>query len=116
MNRTVEALIPAFAALGITAGIVGLILLIFITNNQEQLLQEMVRSTAEGEFLGVAFTAGGPFGMWIIATFLITVSKKSVLSRKNRQTVTVNVLFPSINVPKPVWHEADLDETRSCKI
>ena len=82
MNRTVEALITPLVALGITAGIVLLILLIFVLSGQEQLLVQMVQSTAKGEFLGVAFTAGGPFGMWIIATLLLVLVKRRVPPRE----------------------------------
>lgn len=66
----------ALTALGIVCVIVVLILLIFLLSGSQDLLSEMLNSTAKGELFGVAFTAGGPFGMWVIIFLLFLVYTK----------------------------------------
>jgi len=68
--RTIETLTLALIPLGIVGAVVGLILLIFVVSGHQDLLSQMLQSTAKGELSGVAFTAGGPFGMWVIAFLL----------------------------------------------
>ena len=76
--RAAETLTLALIGLLITAVTVGLILLIFLLSGHQGLLSEMLQSTAKGEFFGVAFTAGGPFGMWVIAVLILLLIRKRV--------------------------------------
>lgn len=76
--RISETLALALGAALITAIIVCLILLIFLISDQEQLLVEMLRNTVKGDLFGVAFTAGGPFGMWVITILILYQIKKRV--------------------------------------
>jgi hypothetical protein len=71
----------ALTALVIVCVIVVLILLIFLLSGSQDLLTEMLNSTAKGELFGVAFTAGGPFGMWFIIFFLFLLYTKSYTKR-----------------------------------
>ena len=66
-----KALTLPFLALGIVAGIVLLILIIFWASGNQQLLDSMLASTAEGKISSLVFTAGGPFGMWVIAMIIL---------------------------------------------
>lgn len=74
--RTVEYLILAFVPLAIVCVVVGLIMAIFMLSGHEELLTQMLQATARGELSGVAFTAGGPFAMWIAAFVLFRHATK----------------------------------------
>jgi len=69
--RTGEIITITLVSLAIVSVVVGLILLIFMLSGHQDLLSQMLQNTAKGEVLSVAFTAGGPFGMWIITFILI---------------------------------------------
>lgn len=76
--RISETLALALGAALIMGIIVCLILVIFLISGQEQLLVEMLQSTVKGELVGIAFTAGGPFGMWVITILILYLIKKRV--------------------------------------
>ncbi len=97
--RTAETLTLALGALLIAVVIIGLILLIFFLSGHEELLLEMLQSTAKGEFLGVAFTAGGPFGMWVIATLILLLIRKRIPLRSIK--LFLNFPEPDPQVPPP---------------
>ncbi|GAG57173.1 unnamed protein product, partial [marine sediment metagenome] len=44
---------------------VGLMLISYISTGQITLLDQLLLSTAKGEIGGLAFTAGGPFGIYV---------------------------------------------------
>lgn len=77
--RIREALILALVALAVVIAVIGLILLIFQISGHQDLLVQMLESTAEGELFGIGFTAGGPFGMWIIAFLLLKYCMKGAV-------------------------------------
>lgn len=91
--RAAETLTLALIALLIAAVMVGLILLIFLLSGHQELLSQMLQSTAKGELFGVAFTAGGPFGMWVIATLILLLIRKRVRLR----SIKLFLRFPESN-------------------
>lgn len=87
----------ALLALGVTAGVVALILLVFYVSGNQDLLVKMLNTTAEGDISGIAFVAGGPFGMWIIAFAIMMVSKRKALMK----SVKLFLQFPESDGAKP---------------
>jgi phosphotransferase system glucose/maltose/N-acetylglucosamine-specific IIC component len=95
--NTRETIILALIALLIAGTVVGLILVIFLLSGHQDLLSQMLQSTAKGELFGVTFTAGGPFGMWVIAFLLFRYTIKGALIR----SVKLILRFPDSQVPPP---------------
>lgn len=96
-QRTAEILTLALLALGIVVAVVALILLIFLLTGHQALLSEFLHSTAEGELFGVAFTTGGPFGMWIIAFLLFRFAGKQF----SQGAIKLYLRFPEPQVAPP---------------
>jgi len=95
--RTRETITFAFIALFIVGVVVVLILLIFWLSGHQDLLSRMLQSTAEGELFGVAFTAGGPFGMWVIAFLLLRYASRGA----RIGPIKLFLRFPDPQVPPP---------------
>jgi hypothetical protein len=70
--RIKDAITLAIIALGIVAAVILIILLIFWVSGNQDLLLQMLQSTAKGELFGMAFTAVGPFGMWLIVFLFLS--------------------------------------------
>jgi hypothetical protein len=101
--RIKETLNLSLLALAVVSVVVGLILLIFKISGQQDLLSQMLQSTAEGKISGVAFTAGGPFGMWIIAFLVLRYS----IGSAPLGSIKLYLRFPDPQTAPPT-HPADL--------
>ncbi|MFX0199100.1 MAG: hypothetical protein ACFFCW_23505 [Candidatus Hodarchaeota archaeon] len=96
-SRIEEAVTLALYALIIVAVVVGLILSIFLVSGHKDLLSQMLQSTAKGELSGVAFTAGGPFAMWIAAFILLGFTAREA----PLGTIRLLFCFPDPEMPPP---------------
>ena len=76
MNRE-NIILPILSTI-IWASIIATILIVIKVSGQENLLKEFLQTTASGTIQNIAFTAGGPFGMWIIIYLLFRFSSKSM--------------------------------------
>ncbi|MHA2294100.1 MAG: hypothetical protein ACXACK_18220 [Candidatus Hodarchaeales archaeon] len=74
--RTKELIVLTLISLLVAIGVVFLIILIFIISGNQNLLTQMLESTAEGQIAAIGITAGGPFGMWVIAFLVIIYARK----------------------------------------
>ena len=96
--RARETVLLAVISLLIAAVIVGLILVVFLVSGNQELLSQMLQNTVEGELLGIIFTAGGPFGMWVIAfVLLIYILKRS----QSLGAIRLMLRFPDSPTPPP---------------
>lgn len=86
-----------FMALVVVVVVVGLILLIFNISGNQELLDRLLQSTAEGQLLGIALTAGGPFGMWVIAFLLFRNSMRAT----PMGSIKLFLRFPESDVSPP---------------
>lgn len=106
--RTRETISLALISLVIVGVIVGFILLIFWVSGHQDLLSQMLQSTAKGELFGVAFTAGGPFGMWIIAFILLRYAIKGV----SLGPIKLFLRFPAAQGKSPPSRLADFRKAK----
>lgn len=104
--RIREIVVLALIALAIVSVVVCLILLIFLISGHKDLLSYMLQSTAKGELFGVAFTAGGPFGMWVIVFLLFRYALKGV-----PLSIKLFLRFPDSEIPPPA-RPADFRNTK----
>ena len=95
--RIRETMALTFMALVVVAVVVGLILLIFNVSGNQELLDQLLQSTAEGELFGIALTAGGPFGMWVIAFLLF----RSAVKGSPMGSIKLFLRFPESGVSPP---------------
>lgn len=102
-SQVTRILTLASSALVFVIVLVIVFVIVFLISGMEELLIEMLHSAVKGEFLGISFTVGGPFGMWVIATFVLVRLSRTVSLRKIR----VYLLFPSPDPRKPPSHPAD---------
>lgn len=91
-----ETITLAIVSLLIAAVAVGLILTVFLFSGHENLLKEMLQSTAEGKIEEVAFTAGGPFGMWVIAFLML----RFAMRKTKLYSIKLFLRFPD-SLPQP---------------
>lgn len=105
--RTEETISLALIALVIVGAVVSLILLIFRLSGHQDLLSQMLQSTAKGELFGVAFTAGGPFGMWVIAFILLWYP----ISGASLGPIKLFLRFPGAQEKSPPSQSPDFRET-----
>lgn len=98
MNFQIKEIgVLSLIALLITACVIGMILSIFLVSGHEEILSKMLNSTAEGKITGVAFTAGGPFSMWIIS-FLIL---RFALRKFPQEPIKLFLIFPDSEAQPP---------------
>lgn len=93
-SRTREVFI---LSLVVTVVVVALILLVFYVSGNQDLLVKMLNTTAEGDLSGIAFVAGGPFAMWVVAFAILMISKRKALMK----SVKLFLQFPESDEAKP---------------
>lgn len=88
--------------------VVGLILLLYLVTGQITLVDQLLQSTAEGDLGGIAFTAGGPFAMFVISYLLLYYSSDRIGALG---AIKLYLYFPELVHPVgPPSQPADFDK------
>lgn len=102
-----ETITLAMVSLLIVAVAVGLILTVFLFSGHEDLLKEMFQSSAEGKIVEVAFTASGPFGMWVIAFLML----RFAMRKTKLYSIKLFLRFPD-SLPQPPVRPAEFRNSK----
>jgi len=96
-NRFKEALGFSIVSLMVTTVVIALIMAIFILSGNQDFLKTLLQATVEGEVKGIAFTAVGPFSMWVIAFLILWLPER----HRNERAIKVFLRFPEPQVNNP---------------
>ncbi len=77
-ERTKEICIMVGLSLIITVAVVAMIVFTALITGNQELINQMLQNTAEGEFESFAITVVGPFGMWFISLLIIGYLRRNI--------------------------------------